>query len=80
MTENEEAQPDRFDITCKDVRHRSFGGGAHFRLGAPLARLEAQLAIAGLVQRFPRLRLAGEPIEWCALPAFRWVVRLRVLV
>ena len=57
-------EPDRFDITRADAHHHSFGGGAHFCLGAPLARLEAQLAIAALVQRFPNLHLADEPLEW----------------
>jgi cytochrome P450 len=73
-------EPDRFDITRKDVHHHSFGGGAHFCLGAPLARLEAQLAIAVLVERFPSLRLADEPLEWRALPAFRGLVKLPVVV
>ena len=44
------------------MRHHSFGG-AHFYLGVSLARLEAQLAITALVQRFPSLRLADEPLE-----------------
>jgi len=73
-------EPDRFDITRTDVHHHSFGGGAHFCLGAPLARLEAQLAIAAVVQRFPKLRLAEEPLEWRALPGFRGLARLRVQV
>ena len=73
-------EPDRFDITRPDVHHHSFGGGAHFCLGAPLARLEAQLAIVAIVQRFPNLRLADEPLEWHARPAFRGLARLRVLV
>ncbi|HXJ84152.1 MAG TPA: cytochrome P450 [Candidatus Methylomirabilis sp.] len=73
-------EPDRFDVTRKDVRHHSFGGGAHFCLGAPLARLETQLAIAALVQRFPRLRLSDEPLEWRALPTFRGLKKLWVLV
>jgi hypothetical protein len=73
-------EPDRFDITRADPHHHSFGGGVHFCLGAPLARLEAQLAIAALVQRFPNLHLADEPLEWRALPAFRGLAKLRVLV
>ena len=73
-------EPDRFDITRRDVHHRSFGGGAHFCLGAPLARLEGQVAIPAFLQHFPRVRLADEPLEWRALPAFRGLARLWVEV
>jgi cytochrome P450 len=73
-------EPDRFDITRNDVHHHSFGGGAHFCLGAPLARLEAQLAITALVERFPNLRLAGDALEWRAMPGFRGLVKLPVVV
>jgi Cytochrome P450 len=61
-------EPDRFDITRQGVHHRSFGGGAHFSLGAPLARLEAQLAIAAFFQRFPRIRLADEVARVARVP------------
>ncbi len=44
------------------AEHNSFGGGAHYCLGAALARLEAQVAIGSLVRRFPGLALAGEPV------------------
>jgi hypothetical protein len=49
--------PHRFDIERTDKRHRWFGGGAHFCLGAPLARAEAQIALPLIFTRFPKLRL-----------------------
>ena len=70
--------PDRFDVARPDIAHHSFGGGAHFCLGAPLARLEGQLAIGAFFQRFPRARLAAEPLEWRELPAFRGLAKLWV--
>jgi cytochrome P450 len=51
------SDPHRFDIEREDTTHLAFGGGAHYCLGAPLARAEAQIAIAALFERFPRLRL-----------------------
>jgi cytochrome P450 len=56
--------PDRLDITRSPNHHVSFGYGHHFCLGAPLARLEAQIAIRTLVQRFPALRLGDETLEY----------------
>lgn len=52
--------PHTFDITRRNNKHFSFGGGAHFCLGAPLARLEAEIALSSLFNRFPRLRLSDE--------------------
>jgi cytochrome P450 len=42
--------------------HNSFGGGAHYCLGAALARMEGQVAIGSLVRRFPELEMTGEPV------------------
>ena len=49
--------PDRFDIRRPNIRPMSFGGGIHFCLGAQLARIEAEIAIAALLSRFPDLTL-----------------------
>jgi cytochrome P450 len=51
---------DRLDLGRAAPRHLGFGHGIHFCLGAPLARLEARIAIAGLLHRFPELRLATD--------------------
>jgi hypothetical protein len=73
-------EPHRFDISRKDTHHHSFGGGVHFCLGAPLARLEAQIAVNALVQRFQGLRLADAELEYRHIPGFRGLVRLDVLI
>jgi cytochrome P450 len=57
------SEPDRLDLTRTPNPHVGFGRGIHFCLGAPLARVEAQIAISALVQRFPKLELAGPPIR-----------------
>jgi cytochrome P450 len=72
--------PHRFDVSRKHRSHVAFGGGAHICIGAPLARLEAQVALARLFQRFPDLRLAepDAPPQWRSLPFFRGLEQLEV--
>ena len=51
--------PERFDIGRAQNPHVTFGHGIHFCLGAPLARLEAEIAVTRLAERLPQIRLCG---------------------
>ena len=54
-------RPDAFDPDREGLRHLAFGHGVHFCLGAPLARLEARIALSAVAARFPNAQLAAEP-------------------
>jgi len=73
-------EPDRLDVTREDVHPLSFGHGIHYCLGAQLARLEAQIAFAGLLERFPDLRLGAAPIGWGDNTVLRGPTSLALLV
>lgn len=70
--------PGRFDITRNSTNHIAFGYGIHFCLGAPLARLEGQIALRSLVQRFPSLRLESEELRYKDQITIRGLAELRV--
>ena len=70
--------PDRLDITRRDNRHIVFGYGIHHCLGAPLARVEGQVAISTLLRRMPNLRLTDEPLEWRETVTLRGIKALPV--
>jgi len=57
------ADPGRFDPDRGDIQPLSFGAGSHFCLGAPLSRMEAQIALPRLLRRFPELALAGSSLR-----------------
>ncbi|TPG05847.1 cytochrome P450 [Sphingomonas oligophenolica] len=69
-----------FIIDAKRAPHLSFGGGSHICIGAPLARLEGQLALLKLFQRFPGLRMVDAEAKprWRTLPFFRGLEELLV--
>jgi cytochrome P450 len=70
--------PDSLDLGRRDNRHLAFGGGIHFCLGAPLARVEGQVAIGELVRRAPKIELAEESLEWRETVTLRGLKRLPV--
>ena len=68
-----------FDIQRSDKHHYSFGGGAHFCIGAPLARLEAEIGLSALFRRFPKIRLnSTSPPVRKPVPGFNGLASLRV--
>ncbi len=74
------AEPERLDLHRGSQRHLAFGHGAHYCLGAPLARLEGEIALGTLVRRLPNLRLSAPECElvWHTVPIFRGLMALPV--
>jgi hypothetical protein len=56
--------PDRLEITRPDNRHLAFGWAAHFCFGAPLARIEGQIAFESILRHFPQIALEPGPLTW----------------
>jgi cytochrome P450 len=69
--------PDRFDIGRTEGRHLAFGYGPHFCVGAALARMEAPIMLAALLERFPSIRLTA-PVRWWENIVFRGPAELLV--
>jgi cytochrome P450 len=72
------SEPNQLDVGRKPNPHLAFGLGIHFCLGAPLARLEGQIAIGRVLERFPNVRLTAETVEWQPNPTFRALKALPV--
>jgi len=72
--------PDVLDFAREDVKHLAFGRGSHYCLGAPLARLEAEIALTTLLRRLSGLRLvtSAEELYWRPVPLFRSLASLHV--
>ena len=70
--------PDRLDITREDNRHVAFAWASHFCFGAPLARLEGQIAFTALLRRMPDIRLEPAPVVWRENLGLRGLKALRV--
>jgi pimeloyl-[acyl-carrier protein] synthase len=75
-------EPQLFDIARTPNEHLSFGEGIHFCLGAPLARLEGQIAIGAVLERFPKLRLPEPepPLRYRGTMALRGLIELNLAI
>jgi cytochrome P450 len=73
-------EPDRLDLKRLNNQHLAFSAGLHFCIGAQLARLEGQIALRSLVQRFPNMKLAGPRPEWASTFGLRGLKSLPVIM
>jgi cytochrome P450 len=73
-------EPDQLDLKRLNNQHLAFSAGLHFCIGAQLARLEGQVALLNLVQRFPQMKLAGPRPEWASTFGFRGLKSLPVII
>src|SRR5579863_8267885 len=72
--------PNQLDLKRLNNQHLAFSAGLHFCIGAQLARLEGQIAILNLVQRFPQMKLTGPRPEWASTFGFRGLKSLPVIL
>ncbi len=70
--------PDRLDLTRRDNRHVAFAWASHFCFGAPLARIEGQIAFDTILRRMPNLQLVPAPITWRENLGLRGLTALHV--
>lgn len=72
--------PEQLDLAREDAKHVAFGQGIHYCLGAPLARLEGEIAFATLLNRLPNMRLAVRPesVQWRPAIELRGLAELPV--
>ena len=73
-------EPNQLNLNRLNNQHLAFGAGAHFCIGAQLARLEGQVALLNLVQRFPEMKLTGPRPEWAATFGLRGLKGLPVIM
>lgn len=73
-------EPQQLNLNRLNNQHLAFGAGAHFCIGNQLARLEGQVALLNLVQRFPAMKIAGTRPEWASTFGFRGLKSLSVIM
>ncbi|MGA9686940.1 MAG: cytochrome P450 [Candidatus Sulfotelmatobacter sp.] len=73
-------EPNQLNLNRLNNQHLAFSAGLHFCIGAQLARLEGQIAILNLVQRFPKMKLTGPRPEWASTFGFRGLKSLSVIL
>jgi cytochrome P450 len=73
-------EPNQLNLKRLNNQHLAFSAGPHFCIGSQLARLEGQIAILNLVQRFPDMKLSGPKPEWASTFGFRGLKSLPVIM